>query len=227
MSRYNLVSVPVVDAADRLIGRVTFDDVMDIIEAETTEDILKLAGGSPEEHLGGTARDAIRSRLPWLYVNMVTVGIAASVVYVFQPTIESAVLLAVFMPVIAALGGNAGTQALAVTVRRLALTSDHSIAWRIVFKEVGVGLANGAAIGIAAGFIGFFLDDGNAVMGLVVMAAMWLNLMVAGFAGAFVPVLLERVGVDPAVASSVFVTAFTDLCGFFFLLGLAKWALNL
>lgn len=227
ISRYNLVSVPVVDPVGRLIGRVTFDDVMDIIEAETTEDILMLAGGSGEEQLGGTAIDAIKNRLPWLYVNMLTVGIAAGVVYIFRPTIESAVLLAVFMPVIAGLGGNAGTQALAVTVRRLALSSDRRGRWKVVFKEVGVGLVNGAAIGLVAGLIGYYLDGGNILMGVIVLVAMWMNLIVAGFAGAFVPTLLENLGVDPAVASSVFVTALTDLFGFLFLLGLAKWMLNL
>ncbi len=227
MSRYNLVAVPVVDPVGRLIGRVTFDDVMDIIEAESTEDILRLAGGSAEEHLGGTAADAIKRRLPWLYVNMLTISIAALVVYVYQPTIQRAVVLVVFMPVIAALGGSAGTQALAVTVRRLALSPERKGAWNVVLKEVRVGVVNGAAVGLVAGLVGFFLDGGGFALGIVVMAALWLNLIVAGFAGAFVPVLLESLGADPAIASSVFVTAFTDLAGFFFLLALGSWMLNL
>lgn len=224
MSRYNLVAVPVVDPLDRLVGRVTFDDVMDIVEAETTEDILRLAGIPAEEYLRGGVGEAIRSRLPWLYVNLLTAATAAAVVYFFQEAIEGAVLLAVFMPVVAGMGGNAGTQALAVTVRRLAVSPERSGAWAVVLKEIGVGLANGAATGLVAAVVGYFLA-GSLVLGLVVMLAMWLNLIVAGFAGAFVPVALERMGIDPAVASSVFVTTFTDLCGFFFLLGLATWIL--
>ena len=225
MSRYNLVSVPVVDPADRLLGRITFDDVMDIVEAETTEDILRLAGSSAEEPLRGGVGRTIRSRLPWLLVNLLTAAVAAAVVYFFQRTVERAVLLAVFMPVIAGMGGNAGTQALAVTVRRLALSPERSGAWAVVLKEIAVGLANGAVIGLVAAAIGYFVPGGTLVLGLVVMLAMWLNLIVAGFAGAFVPVALEKMGVDPAIASSVFVTTFTDLCGFFFLLGLASWIL--
>lgn len=220
MSRYNLVSVPVVDAVGRLLGRITFDDVMDILEAETTEDILRLAGVPDEEQLRGGMRESIRSRLPWLYMNLVTAGAAAAVVYVFQSTIERAVLLAVFMPVIAGMGGNAGTQALAVTVRRLALSPVRDGSWEVVFKEMGVGLVNGAATGIVAAFVGYVLA-GSLILGAVVMLAMWFNLVIAGFAGAFVPVLLERMGADPAVASSVFVTTLTDLCGFFLLLGMA------
>ncbi len=225
MSRYNLVSVPVVDPLERLIGRVTFDDVMDIVEAETTEDMLRLAGGSGEEHLRGGVGEAIKSRLPWLFVNLITAALAAAVVWAFQSTIQRIVLLAVAMPVIAGMGGNAGTQALAVTVRRLALSSDRSGGWKVIRKEIAVGLINGAAVGLLVGLAGYLFLGGNAFLGLVVMLAMWLNLVVAGFAGGFVPVLLEGLGVDPAVASSVFVTALTDIFGFLFLLGLGSWIL--
>jgi magnesium transporter len=222
MSRYNLVSVPVVDPLDRLIGRVTFDDVMDIVEAETTEDILRLVGASTEEQLKGGVFDAIRNRLPWLTVALFTTSIAAAVIYTFRDTVEEIVILAAIMPVIAAIGGNAGTQALAVTVRRLALSSERSGAWRVVTKELAVGLVNGAAIGLLAAVIGTLLPEGSLVLGGVVLLSMWGNLIVAGFAGAFVPVFLERLGVDPAVASSVFFTALTDIFGFFLLLSLAS-----
>lgn len=225
MSRYNLVSVPVVDPVDRLIGRVTFDDVMDIVEAETTEDILRFSGGSGEEYVRGDVVEAIKNRLPWLALALVTTSVAATVVYVFRDTVERAVVLAAIMPVIAALGGNAGTQTLAVTVRRLALSEERSGAWGVILKEVGVGLVNGAVIGTLGALIGLFLPSGGVHLGLVIMLAMWLNLVVAGFTGAFVPVVLEKVGIDPAVASSVFFTALTDLFGFFFLLGLASWLL--
>jgi magnesium transporter len=225
MSRYNLVSVPVVDPLDRLIGRVTFDDVMDIVEAETTEDILRLAGSSAEEHLRGGVGEAVINRLPWLAVALVTTSIAALVIYFYRDTVEQIVILAAIMPVIAALGGNAGTQALAVTVRRLALSRERSGAREVVLKELAVGVVNGAAIGFLAAFVGFLLPEGSLYLGLVVMLAMWGNLIVAGFAGAFVPVLLERLGADPAVASSVFFTALTDIFGFFLLLSLASWIL--
>ncbi len=224
MSRYNLVSVPVVDPLDRLIGRITFDDVMDIVEAETTEDILRLSGGSGEEYLRGGVGEAIKNRLPWLVLALLTTSVAATVVYLFRDTIERIVLLAAIMPVIAALGGNAGTQALAVTVRRLALSPERSGAWRVIFKEIAVGLANGAVIGLVAAIAGYAIE-GQLFFGLVVILAMWGNLVVAGFAGAFVPVLLEKLGFDPAVASSAFLTASTDIFGFLFLLGLASWIL--
>jgi magnesium transporter len=163
--------------------------------------------------------------LPWLAVALVTTSIAALVIYFYHDTVEQIVILAAIMPVIAALGGNAGTQALAVTVRRLALSRERSGAREVVLKELAVGVVNGAAIGFLAAFVGFLLPEGSLYLGLVVMLAMWGNLIVAGFAGAFVPVLLERLGADPAVASSVFFTALTDIFGFFLLLSLASWIL--
>lgn len=221
LSRYNLVSVPVVDGMGRLLGRITFDDVIDVIEAERTEDILRLAGVSDEEEVRAGWTGAVRSRLPWLMVNLVTAMVAASVVYMFQHTIEQVVILASIMPIIAGMGGNAGTQALAVTVRRIAL-SDGPLEQKsdAVMKEMLVGLVNGAAIGVVVAVVATALGQ-TPILGLVVLLAMWGNIVVAGFAGAFIPTLLDRLGVDPAVASSVFVTTLTDLCGFFFLLGLA------
>jgi magnesium transporter len=220
LSRYNLPSIGVVDRLNRLVGRITFDDVIDVVEAEATEDILRFASVSEEEELRGSTLEAIRSRLPWLMVNLVTAVVAASVVWLFQDTIERLVLLAVAMPVIAGMGGNAGTQALAVTVRRIAL-ADETLRERlqVIGKEFLVGMVNGAAIGGVAALGGFLLA-GRPEFGLVVLLAMWGNLIVAGFAGAFIPIVLEHVGVDPAVASSVFVTTLTDLSGFFLLLGL-------
>lgn len=220
--RYNLASMPVVASDGVLLGRITFDDIIDVMEEEQTEDFLRLAGASDAEELRGSWGDAVRSRLPWLVLNLATAAIAASVVFLFQDTIEQVVLLAVLMPVIAGMGGNAATQALAVTVRRIAL-SDGPLddASGVVKKEILVGLVNGAALAGLAALTALFLPDGDPRLGLVVLFAMWGNIVVAGFAGAFVPTLLDRLGVDPAVASSVFVTTFTDLCGFFLLLGLA------
>jgi magnesium transporter len=225
MARYNLESVPVVDQAGRLLGRVTFDDVIDVVEAETTEDILRFGGAAGDEELTGGWHEAVRSRLPWLYVNLVTGFLAAGVVYLFQDTIHRLVTLAVWMPIIAGMGGNAGTQALAVTVRRLALgrvRPEQSA--RVLGKELLVGLINGLAVGVVVAMVALVFGEG-ARLGFVVFLALAGNLLVAGFAGAFIPVVLERAGVDPAVASSVFVTTFTDTCGFLLLLGMAAWLL--
>jgi magnesium transporter len=221
MARYNLPSVAVVDEQHRLLGRVTFDDVIDVVEAETTEDMLKFGGVSPDEELAAGWRPAVRSRLPWLSVNLVTAFLAGGVVFLFQHTIQHTLALAVWMPVIAGMGGNAGTQALAVTVRRLALgLIPVDVFTRVVGKEILVGVINGLVMGIAVGAVAALIGQGTR-LGIVVFLAMTGNLMVAGFAGAFIPLLLERFGIDPAVASSIFVTTFTDVCGFLLLLGLA------
>lgn len=220
MARYNVAAVPVVDADGRLLGRVTFDDVIDVVEAEMTEDLLKFGGVNPAEALGASWTGAVKSRLPWLGVNLITAFLAGAVVYVFHATVTRVVALAVWMPVIAGMGGNAGTQALAVTVRRLALKQlPPELAFEVIRKEVLVGAVNGLANGIVVALVAA-LVGGGAMLGLVVFLAMTGNLMVAGFAGAFIPILLERFGVDPAIASSIFVTTFTDVCGFVLLLGL-------
>ena len=220
MARYNVAAVPVVDEEHRLLGRVTFDDVIDVVEAETTEDLLKFGGVNPKEDLAAGWDDAVRRRLPWLYVNLLTASVGATVVYLFQGTITRVVTLAVWMPVVAGMGGNTATQALAVTVRRLALGRVPARgAFDVIRKELTVGAVNGLAVGLVVSGIAAVLGERMA-LGAVVLLAMWGNLAVAGFAGAFIPILLERMGVDPAIASSVFVTAFTDLCGFLLLLGL-------
>jgi magnesium transporter len=220
MARYNLPSVAVVDDEGRLLGRVTFDDVIDVVEAETTEDLLKFGGVSADEELAAGWRPAVRSRLPWLSVNLATAFLAGGVVYLFQHTIQHTLALAVWMPVIAGMGGNAGTQALAVTVRRLALgLIPVDVFTRVVGKEILVGIINGLVMGVTVGTVATLIGQG-ARLGIVVFLAMAGNLMVAGFAGAFIPLVLERFGVDPAVASSIFVTTFTDVCGFLLLLGL-------
>ena len=221
MGRYNLVSVPVVGTGGVLLGRITFDDVIDVIEAETTEDILKLAGVSEEEELKAGWIDSVRSRLPWLTLNLVTAALAAGVILSFEDLIATAPFLAFLMPVIAALGGNTGTQALAVTIRRIAIGDEwRPGGFRAVRKEVAVGLLNGFVLG-ALFAVGAYLWDGDPMLGVVVLLAMWANIIVAGFAGAMIPTVLNRIGVDPAVASSVFVHTLTDLVGFVMVLTLA------
>jgi magnesium transporter len=225
LARYNLPSVAVVDDQGRLLGHITFDDVIDVVEAETTEDLLKFGGVPASELLAAGWREAVRSRLPWLYLNLLTAFLAGGVVYVFQSTVQRTVALAVWMPIIAGMGGNAGTQALAVTVRRLALGQipSHLFA-RVVGKEVLVGMVNGLAVGGVVGLVAMLMGD-QSRLGTVVFLAMSGNLLVAGFAGGFIPVVLERYRIDPAIASSIFVTTFTDVCGFLLLLGLAGWLL--
>lgn len=220
MARYNIAAVPVVDSGDHLLGLITFDDVIDVVEAEMTEDLLKFGGVNPQEELSASWRGAVRSRLPWTLVNLMTAFFGASVVYLFQTTVSRVVLLAVWMPIIAGMGGNAGTQALAVTVRRLALKQlPRGRAAEVIRKEVLVGAVNGLAVGAVVAVLAGLLG-GARLLGLVVLLAMWGNLLVGGFAGAFIPLVLERLGADPAVASSMFVTALTDTCGFLLLLGL-------
>ena len=222
MARYNLPSIPVVDATGRLLGRVTYDDVIDVTEAEATEDLLRFGGVSPDEELGGTSISAVRSRLPWLYTNLLTAFPAAAIIVMFEHNLQNGAGqgLVRWMPVIAGMGGNAGTQALAVSVRRLSLSNVGSDRFAsIVRKEMLVGAINGFAIGVVVAAVALLLG-GPWRLGLVVFLAMAGNLFVAGFAGSFIPVLLERLGVDPAVASSVFVTSLTDAVGYGLLLGL-------
>ena len=226
IARYNLVSIPVVTGDGVLLGRITFDDVIDVIEAETTEDLLLFSGLSEEEELKGSSLDAVRTRLPWLFLNAMTASLAAAVVWWFREEIVSATLLAVIMPVVAGLGGNAGQQALAVTIRRLATSAGPLDARnRVVSKELSVALFNGAAMGVvvAVAATGLAIAMGTQTrLGLVVLLAMWGNIAMAGFAGSYIPTFLDRRGQDPAVASTVFLTALTDLTGFLLLLGLAS-----
>ena len=223
MGRYNLVNIPVVNDEGSLLGRITFDDVIDVIEAETTEDILRLAGVSDEEELKGGWVDSVRSRLPWLVLNLVTAGVAASVILRFEDVIRQVTFLAFLMPVIAALGGNTGTQALAVTIRRIAVGDElPGGRFQVVGKEVLVGLLNGLVLGLVFALFAYaYVPEDGLRIGLVVLLAMWANIVVAGFAGALIPTVLKRVGVDPAVASSVFVHTLTDLVGFIMVLSLA------
>jgi magnesium transporter len=226
IARYNVVSVPVVDARGTLLGRITFDDVIDVLEAEQTEDILQMAGLGQhgDEALRYTWQQSVRARMPWLLANLGTAALASAIVYLFSETIESVVILAAIMPIVAGIGGNAGTQALAVTARSLAIDKgphDVGALRRHVGRELAVGVINGAVLGSIVAVLAMVLG-GDPMLGLVVLLAMWGNLAVAGFLGSFVPSIMDRLGLDPAVSSSMFVTPFTDLCGFLFLLGLAS-----
>jgi len=222
ISQYNLTSIPVIDENQKLLGRVTFDDVIDVMEAESTEDILKISGVSEDEELSGNWVEAVKSRLPWLIINLGTAFLASSVIRYFDPTIKLIPSLAAYMTIIAGMGGNAATQALAVTVRRISLydLSDNQ-AYRTVLKEFTVGLINGAANGLIVFAFAFFFD-GNPMLGVVIFLAMTGNLLIAGITGASIPLVLKRVGIDPAIASSIIITTFTDVFGFMLILGLAS-----
>lgn len=222
ISQYNLTSIPVVDDHMHLLGRITFDDVIDVMEEENTEDILKISGVSEDEELAGNWKEAVKSRLPWLVLNLFTAFLAASIIRYFDATIASMGILAGYMVIIAGMGGNAATQALAVTVRRISLTDlTDNQAYRTVLKEFTVGLINGAAIGCVVFLFALFYDH-NPMLGLVIFTAMTGNLVIAGIAGSSIPLVLKRVGIDPAIASSIIITTFTDVFGFLLLLGLAS-----
>lgn len=222
ISQYNLTSIPVVDDEMHLLGRITFDDVIDVMEQENTEDILKISGVSEDEELAGNWREAVKSRLPWLILNLGTAFLAASVIRYFDSSIARMGILAGYMVMIAGMGGNAATQALAVTIRRISLTDlTDNQAYRTVLKEFTVGLINGASIGFIIFLFALFYD-GNPMLGLVIFVAMTGNLIIAGMAGSSIPLILKRVGIDPAIASSIIITTFTDVFGFLLLLGLAS-----
>ena len=227
VSKYDLLSIPVVDHQNRLVGVVTVDDILDVIQEQAEEDLLHLAGVNIDERVTMRARDAWRTRFPWLAVNLVTAFIASSVVRMFEGTIQRWTALAAFMPIVAGMGGNAGTQTLTVFVRALALGEiDWKTGFRPIMKEMLVGLGNGAAIGALTGtIVGFWTQDWT--LGAILFTAMCLNLVIAGLAGGLVPLLLEKLGFDPAVSSSIFVTLFTDTGGFFLFLGLATMAMRL
>jgi magnesium transporter len=227
--QYNLISAPVVDESDRLVGMITVDDVVEVVHEETHEDMLALGGVEADTGLNDSIFETVRSRFSWLAVNLGTAILASVVISFFDAAISQVVALAVLMPIVASMGGNAGTQTLTVAVRSLA-TKDltASNAARIVFRESMVGLTNGALfaliMGALAGLWYFTLtqDQGDAMkLGGVVGAAMIINLLCAGLAGILVPIGLQRAGADPAVSSAVFVTTVTDIVGFFVFLGLA------
>ncbi|MCT4555451.1 MAG: magnesium transporter [Pelagimonas sp.] len=220
-NQYHLISAPVVDENDRLVGVITIDDAMAVLDEEHEEDILRLAGVSDESRLSDRVIDTTKRRFPWLAVNLVTAVLASLVIAQFEAAISQVVALAVLMPIVASMGGNAGTQSLTVAVRALA-TKDLTTAnlWRVIRREVMVGLVNGVAFAVVMGIVGL-IWFGSPALGGVIAAAMVINLVVAGLAGIVIPVALEKAGVDPALASGAFVTTVTDVVGFFAFLGLA------
>lgn len=220
-AKYGFLSMPVVDNYNRLLGIITVDDVMQIIRDEGTEDINRLGGVADEERINGPLNESVKYRLPWLLINLLTAIFASAIVSLFEGTVEKVVSLATFMTIVSGMGGNAGTQTLTIIVRGLALgelNSENSK--RVLLKEFGIGVITGAAVGAVIALLGLIWEK-NIAFGIIIGVAMILNMVVATVTGFIVPVVLKKLKIDPALASSIFVTTFTDVLGFFFFLGLA------
>lgn len=219
--KYALVSAAVVDPAGRLVGMITADDIVHIIQEEASEDALLMSGAGVEGDINEPVRDSYKARVRWLIANLATALVGSTIIYLFGGAIEQMVALAVLMPIVASIGGNAGTQTMAVSVRALAMNQlTRSNTLRTITREIWVALLNGVTIAVLLG-LGAGLVFQSPHLGLVIAAAILINILVAGLSGVVVPVLLERSGQDPAVSSSVFVTMITDSMGFFVFLGLA------
>jgi magnesium transporter len=221
VASYNLLAIPVVDEENKLVGVITVDDVIDVIKDEATEDVYRLAGVTGDDRVFTPVRESLRRRLPWLLVNLGTAFLAASVVGLFKSTIDRVVALAIYMPVVAGMGGNAATQTLTVIVRGIAL---GELTWsntrKALFKEAAVGVGNGIACGLIGALVAWLFSSDPMLGGILAMA-MIINMFVAATAGTLIPLLLRALKVDPALASSVFITTLTDVFGFFSFLGLA------
>ena len=221
--KYALISAAVVDSSGRLVGMITVDDIVHIISEEAGEDILRLSGAG-EGDINEPVIDSYRTRVRWLLTNLVTALVASTIIGVFEGTIQKMVALATLMPIVAGVGGNAGSQTMAVTVRALAtnqITGTNTR--RTIWREIRVALLNGGTVAVVLG-IGVSLVFGNYLLGGVIAAAMMTNIVTAGLAGAAVPLAFDRLNFDPAVASSIFVTMITDSMGFLAFLGLATLA---
>jgi len=222
VSNFDLLAVPVVDDENKLCGVVTFDDIMNVIEEEATEDIYRLANLDTAERVFSPITRSVRLRLPWLLMNLVTALLAALTVSIFKDSISKFVALAVMMPIIAGMGGNAGTQSLTVVVRGLALGElEFARRWKAIFKEMSVGLFTGMINGTLIGLIAY-LWYRNIWLSIIMFFAMIANLILAGLFGAMVPLILKWAKKDPALGSSIFVTTVTDVGGFVIFLGLAS-----
>ncbi len=223
--QYHLISLPVVDEGGRLVGVITIDDAMGVLDEEHEEDVLRMAGVGDESNVSDTALETARQRLPWLVINLFTASLSAIVISQFEATIAALVTLAALMPIVASTGGIAGTQSLAVAVRALATRSLTSAnARRVVWKELGAGLLNGVGLALILGTAGTVIF-GDILLGMVLGLAMICNQVVAALGGVLVPLLLQRLKLDPALASGTFVTTLTDVVGFFAFLGLATLVL--
>ena len=227
VSKYDLKAIPVVNRNKALLGIVTVDDIIDVIIEEHMADILHLGGVSEEERTNSTLKTSVKKRLPWLLINLITAFLAAFTIGLFEDVIMQVAVLAVVMPIVTGMGGNAGTQTLSVVIRGISLGEvDLKRDWKLVIKEVFLGIINGAITGLVTCII-VYMVYGNFYLGLIVFISMIGNLVIAGFFGFLIPLVLKRVGADPALASTIFLTTATDVLGFFLFLGLSKVFLHL
>ena len=222
--RYSMVTTSVVDEEGRLVGVITLDDVVDVIDEEAEEDLMALAGVS-DASIRSSMLETLQGRASWLMLNLLTAILASVVIGFFESTLEQVVALAVLMPIVASMGGNAGTQTVTVAVRAIAMQEFGSAsAYKFALRELAVAVVNGVIFALIAGAVSY-IWFGDIKIALILGGAMLINLIIAGLSGTLVPLSLVRVGVDPAVASSVFLTTITDVVGFFVFLGLAAYFL--
>lgn len=222
VSKYDLKAIPVINRKNSLLGIITVDDIIDVLFEEQTEDILKMGGVGAEGSVDNSVLDSVKMRLPWLLVNLATAFLASFTVSLFEGTIAQVTALAAAMPIVAGMGGNSGTQTLSIIIRGITLGEVNlKDDWKMVGKEVLLGIINGAVIGLVTGVILFF-KYGNPYLGIIIFVAMICNLVISGFFGFFIPLFLKSTGVDPALASAIFLTTATDVGGFFIFLGLAS-----
>ena len=222
VSKYDLNAVPVLNSRKRMLGIIMVDDIVDVLVEEQTEDILKMGGVAKEETLDSTLIESIRMRLPWLLINLLTAFLAALTVKCFENTIAKVVALSATMSIVTGMGGNAGTQTVSIIIRNLAMGKvKFKEVGHLIFKEVILGLINGAIIGLVTGIIVALIYH-NMYLGLIIFLAMIGNLIISGFFGLVIPIVLEKLKVDPALSSSIFLTTATDVLGFFLFLSLAS-----
>ena len=220
--KYDLKYLPVVNKNMAILGVITSDDIIDVMEEEHNEDILAMGGVSKDEEFDSNFFHSIKSRLPWLVINLVTAFMASAVVSMFESTISQVVALAAAMPIVTGMGGNAGNQALSIVLTSLArdeITLEDDLP--LIIKEVGLGIFNGAIIGLIAGIV-LYLKYHNVFLGLIILVAMILNMVIAGVVGFLLPLIFDKMKIDPAISSPIFLTTATDICGFFIFLGLAS-----
>lgn len=221
-SKYDLNVIPVVNKNNILLGIITIDDIIDVIQEEQTEDVLKMAGVDKEENIDSSVIQSVKMRLPWLIVNLATAFLASLTIKVFEGIIAQVVALSAIMSIVTGMGGNAGTQTVSIIIRNIAIGKvELKDAFRLVIKEIFLGLINGAVIGLLTGII-VSIIYGNSYLGIIIFLAMIGNLIISGICGILVPLVLEKLKLDPALASSIFLTTATDVLGFFLFLSLAQ-----